>query len=83
MYIIMLYSNPTSVTTPLTTPPTELLKQMFDELYDKELITEESFRWWKDNGTEKYGKGNCIQNTRSFYEWLDNASAESDEAGAS
>ncbi len=56
---------------------------MFNELYDKELITEDSFRWWKDNGTEKYGKGNCIQNTHSFFEWLDSASVESDEPGES
>ncbi len=57
----------------------ELLCQMFNELYDKELITEDVFRWWRDNGTENYGKGNCIQNTLTFFEWLDSASVESDE----
>lgn len=52
---------------------------MFNELYDKELITEDAFLWWRDHGTEAYGKGNCLQNTSAFYEWLDSASVESDE----
>ena len=55
-----------NVTTPTTRSPTELPNQMFNELYDKELITEDGFRWWRDNSTEKYMYGN--QNTHSFFE---------------
>ncbi len=32
-------------------------------------------------GTEKYDKGNCIQNTHSFFEWLDSAIISSFLAG--
>ena len=55
---------------------------MFNELYNIDLIVEDAFKHWKDQGTETYGKGNCIQTTNTFFEWLDSASVESDDGGA-
>jgi len=61
--------------------PSELLHGMFNGLYDMEFVTEGAFKRWKDNGTENYGKGNCVVAAKDFFDWLDSADVESDEPG--
>lgn len=53
---------------------------MFNELYNVEVVVEDAFIEWRDRGTEEYGKGNSVQAVKTFFEWLECASVESDDA---
>lgn len=54
---------------------------MFIELYNVEVVVEDVFLEWRDKGTEEYGKRNSVQAAKTFFEWLECASVESDDAG--
>ena len=51
---------------------------MFNLVYDVEVVEENVFFWWRDHGTERFGKGNAIQSVKSFFDWLESAETESD-----
>lgn len=50
----------------------KLLKTLFDQLYDAEVISEESFYNWEksEDPTESEGKGVALNSARSFFMWL-------------
>ena len=48
----------------------ELLKEMFNLVYDSEVVNEDEFYFWEREGTEQYGRGNAIMSVQSFFEWL-------------
>ena len=54
---------------------------MFDIVYDVDLVREKVFLKWKVHGVEQYGKGNAVSSVQGFFDWLESAETESDEAG--
>ncbi|GIY74248.1 hypothetical protein CEXT_149101 [Caerostris extrusa] len=52
--------------------PSGLLHQIFDILYDDDVITEETFKDWEqsDDPDEAEGKGVAIHSVKSFFMWL-------------
>ncbi|GFU09861.1 eukaryotic translation initiation factor 4 gamma 3 [Nephila pilipes] len=58
--------------------PSGLLHQIFDILYDDDVITEEAFKEWElsDDPNEAEGKGVAVNSVKSFFMWL----REPDEA---
>ena len=50
--------------------PPELLDEMFNILYNLEIMEEEDFYTWRDKGTEKFGKGNALMVVKPFFDWL-------------
>ncbi|GFY43048.1 eukaryotic translation initiation factor 4 gamma 3 [Trichonephila inaurata madagascariensis] len=58
--------------------PSGLLHQIFDILYDDDVITEEAFKDWElsDDPNEAEGKGVAVNSVKSFFMWL----REPDEA---
>lgn len=52
---------------------------MFNLLFDFEVVGEEAFIEWRDNGTEQYGKENAVVSVWSFFEWLESAETDLDE----
>jgi len=56
---------------------TELLRSLFDILYDEEIISEETFRRWQGSSdpAEQAGKGVAVQSVQHFFTWLDGSLA--------
>jgi len=52
---------------------TELLRSLFDVLYDEEIISEETFRRWQGSSdpAEQAGKGVAVRSVQQFFTWLD------------
>nr|XP_042899428.1 LOW QUALITY PROTEIN: eukaryotic translation initiation factor 4 gamma 3 [Parasteatoda tepidariorum] len=52
--------------------PKGILRQIFDILYDDDVITEESFKNWEqsDDINEVEGKGVALHSVKSFFTWL-------------
>ncbi|GIX74715.1 eukaryotic translation initiation factor 4 gamma 3 [Caerostris darwini] len=52
--------------------PSGLLHQIFDILYDDDVITEDTFKDWEqsDDPDEAEGKGVAIHSVKSFFMWL-------------
>ncbi|XP_071034173.1 eukaryotic translation initiation factor 4 gamma 3 isoform X2 [Parasteatoda tepidariorum] len=52
--------------------PKGILRQIFDILYDDDVITEESFKSWEqsDDINKVEGKGVALQSLKSFFTWL-------------
>ena len=55
----------------------ELLKEMFNIVYNTEVVNEDEFYTWETQGSEQYGRGNAIMSVKSFFEWL---KSDSDDA---
>lgn len=56
-----------------------MLNNMFNAIYDLEIVGEDMFRKWRDKGTEQFGKGAAVLTVKSFFEWLDSCETESDD----
>jgi len=56
---------------------TELLRSLFDVLYDEEVIAEETFRRWQGSSdpAEQAGKGVAVHSAQQFFTWLDGSPA--------
>ncbi|KAG8175493.1 hypothetical protein JTE90_025507 [Oedothorax gibbosus] len=52
--------------------PSGLLRQIFDILYDDDVITEETFKVWESSTdpNESEGKGVAVHSVKSFFTWL-------------
>ena len=72
---IMLFSFNTDLTL------SDLLKLIFDHIYEEDLISEQTFYKWEtdQNPLESEGKGVTLLSVRSFLTWLHEAENESDE----
>jgi translation initiation factor 4G len=54
--------------------PPDVLRNLFDVLYDEDVISEETFRHWKTtNDPAEPGKGVAITSVIRFFTWLDEA----------
>ncbi len=62
----------------------ELLHQIFETLYDADVLSEDAFESWErcTNPAEQEGKGVAIKSTTQFFTWLREAEEE-DEANVS
>ena len=60
---------------------TAILLQMFNLLYDLDVVYEHSLYRWRDKGTERFGKGNATTSTAKFFDWLESAETESEGEG--
>jgi len=63
------------------TTRTELLNNMFNVVYDVDVVSEQVFCGWRDKGTETFGKRNSEISVKTFFDWLDCAETESDGEG--
>jgi len=61
--------------------PPKLLNNMFNVVYDVDVVSEQVFCGWRDKGTETFGKGNSVISVKTFFDWLDCAETESDGEG--
>ena len=59
----------------------ELLQQIFEDLYESEVISEEGFEAWEScsNPAEQEGKGVAIKSTTQFFVWLRTADEEEED----
>ena len=58
---------------------TELLCQMFNAVYDCEVVGENSCYTWRDRAQEGVeGKGTAVMSVKAFFDWLESAERESD-----
>ena len=48
-----------------------ILNQMFNVIYDLEIVREVVFLKWRDFGSEAFSKGRAILSVKSFFDWLD------------
>jgi len=50
-----------------------VLRNLFDALYDEEVISEETFRRWQGSSdpAEQGGKGVAVKSVQQFFTWLD------------
>ncbi|XP_063678716.1 eukaryotic translation initiation factor 4 gamma 3-like isoform X3 [Bolinopsis microptera] len=62
--------------------PRDLAYILFGKLEDDEIITENGFRHWRENGKEQQGHGVMRQNLKSFYLELSQDSADDSETGS-
>ncbi|XP_076365221.1 eukaryotic translation initiation factor 4 gamma 3-like isoform X2 [Tachypleus tridentatus] len=63
--------------------PKGLLKEIFDVMYDEDLISDDAFTQWQksDDPAEKEGKGVALKSLTSFFTWLEEADQESGASG--
>ena len=54
---------------------------MFNTVYDVEVVGEKAFIKWREDDHEVMGKGNAVSSVRGFFDWLESAEIESDNAG--
>eukprot|EP00918_Siedleckia_nematoides_P107240 GHVU01233822.1.p1 GENE.GHVU01233822.1~~GHVU01233822.1.p1 ORF type:complete len:753 (+),score=145.13 GHVU01233822.1:752-3010(+) len=60
--------------------PKGLLLRMFVQLYDLEIVEEDTFLRWKEEVNEEYpGKGKALFQVNQWLTWLEQAEEESDE----
>uniref|UniRef100_H2ZK86 Eukaryotic translation initiation factor 4 gamma 3 n=1 Tax=Ciona savignyi TaxID=51511 RepID=H2ZK86_CIOSA len=61
--------------------PPNILKLLFDLIYDEEIISEQTFFKWEktDNPAESEGRGVALMSVKPFFTWLREAEVESDE----
>ena len=58
---------------------TELLYQMFNVVYDCEVVGENSCYTWRDRAQEGVeGKSIAVMSVKGFFDWLESAERESD-----
>ncbi|KAL5490846.1 hypothetical protein EMCRGX_G016037 [Ephydatia muelleri] len=59
--------------------PPKLLCQMFNAVYDCEVVGENSCFTWRDRAQEGVeGKGTAVMSVKAFFDWLESAARESD-----
>ncbi|XP_066508160.1 eukaryotic translation initiation factor 4 gamma 1-like isoform X2 [Hoplias malabaricus] len=60
--------------------PANLLRMLFDALYDEDVIKEEAFYKWESSKdpAEQLGKGVALKSVTGFFNWLREAEEESD-----
>ncbi|KAL5490844.1 hypothetical protein EMCRGX_G016035 [Ephydatia muelleri] len=59
--------------------PPKLLYQMFNAVYDCEVVGENSCYTWRDRAQEGVeGKGTAVMSVKAFFDWLESAARESD-----
>ena len=46
-----------------------------------DVVSEQPFFTWRDEGTELYGKRNAILSVKVLFDWLEGAETESNEEG--
>ena len=56
-----------------------MLSMIFWSLYDVEVVSEKVCLQWKQQETEKTGRGMALQTSRSFFNWLDAADTSDSE----
>ncbi|XP_013777285.1 eukaryotic translation initiation factor 4 gamma 3-like [Limulus polyphemus] len=63
--------------------PKGLLREIFDVMYDEDLISDDAFTQWQksDDPAEKEGKGVALKSVTSFFTWLEEAEQESGASG--
>ena len=79
MHKIQTISQPTVTTSLLIRHvfvSVELLNEMFNLVYNTEVLSEDDFFEWEKNGSELYGRGNALYSVRSFFEWLKSSDSE-------
>jgi hypothetical protein len=54
--------------------PSDLLRRLFDHLYQSEVVEEEAFTMWRDQQTG----GKALVKATSFFTWLDQAEVEAE-----
>jgi hypothetical protein len=61
--------------------PNKLLHNVFDVVYDCDLISEDAFLEWEENNDpeEQDGKGVALKSCTQFFHWLKTAEPEDDE----
>ncbi|KAL7841977.1 hypothetical protein SRHO_G00236660 [Serrasalmus rhombeus] len=62
--------------------PANLLRMLFDALYDEDVIKEEAFYKWESSKdpAEQVGKGVALKSVTGFFNWLREAEEESDNS---
>lgn len=61
----------------------ELLKDLFEVLYDNDVISEETFYLWEKSKDFPDGKGVALSLVKGFLNWLRKAEEESNEEDSS
>ncbi len=66
----------------LVVVPPELLHQIFETLYDSDVLSEDAFEAWGkcDNPAEQEGKGVAMKSTTQFFTWMREAEEEDEDA---
>ncbi|KAK3749939.1 hypothetical protein RRG08_049092, partial [Elysia crispata] len=47
-----------------------VITDLFDTLYNEEVISEEAFKQWEGSSEEPDGKGTCCKQLTQFFAWL-------------
>ena len=55
------------------------MKSYFDNLFDEEIISEESFNSWESSSEEEGGKREALAASSEFFRWLRSAAEEPGE----
>ena len=55
-----------------------VLRQMFDTLYDEDIISEDAFIQWEKSDEEPEGKGVAMKNVVQFFTWLRETEEDND-----
>ena len=55
-----------------------VLRQMFDTLYDEDIISEDAFIQWEKSDEEREGKGVAMKQVVQFFTWLREAEDDND-----
>eukprot|EP00731_Ephydatia_muelleri_P015436 Em0008g1156a len=64
--------------------PPKVLCQMFNAVYDCEVVGENSCYTWRDRAQEGVeGKGTAVMSVKAFFDWLESAERESDSESIS
>ncbi len=65
----------------LLSPAPGLLHQIFETLYDADVLSENAFEAWENctNPAEQEGKGVAIKSTTQFFTWLREADDDDQE----
>ena len=56
-----------------------MLTAFFEELYDADIISEETFYKWESSKESPDGKGNALSDVKAFLIWLKKADEESND----
>ena len=62
---------------------TELLYQLFNGVYDNEVVGENTCYAWRDRAQAVEGKGTAVMSVKPFFDWLESGEQESDPEGIS
>ena len=48
-------------------------------MFDVDVVSEQSFYRWRDNGTKRFGKEIAVLSVKTFFDWLESAETDPDE----